>query len=108
LWLIFIYSFYSTAPVSIATTAYQDRLWRDRVGIQTTAAGALRGLQDTRIPMLLSFLAFWVIGLSSGCVLGFVFNFGAIGLWVGQPLGVAVSALVFVWRLHQLMSKLSY
>jgi MATE family multidrug resistance protein len=98
----------NTSVIGLATAMFAISAFSQLFdGIQTTAAGALRGLQDTRIPMLLSFLAFWVIGLSSGCVLGFIFHFGAIGLWIGQSLGVAVSALVFVWRLHQLISKLS-
>jgi multidrug resistance protein, MATE family len=99
----------NVSVISLATAMFTISAFSQLFdGIQTTAAGALRGLQDTRIPMLLSLLAFWVIGLSSGYVLGFVFNFGAIGLWIGQSLGVGVAALVFVWRLHQLMSKLSY
>ena len=43
-------------------------------GVQTTAAGALRGLKDTRIPMLLSFFSFWGIGLATGYLLGFQFR----------------------------------
>jgi MATE family multidrug resistance protein len=74
-------------------------------GVQTTAAGALRGLKDTRIPMLLSFIAFWAIGLTSGYWLGFYFGFGGIGLWLGQLIGVAASAGVFVWRFQILMSR---
>lgn len=72
-------------------------------GVQTTAAGALRGLKDTRIPMLLSFLAFWGIGLTTGYLLGFHLGFGGVGLWVGQLIGVAVSAVFFIWRLQRLM-----
>ncbi len=76
-------------------------------GVQTTAAGALRGLKDTRIPMLLSFIAFWGIGLTSGYWLGFYFGFGGVGLWLGQLIGVAASAGVFVWRFQLLMSRYS-
>lgn len=72
-------------------------------GVQTTAAGALRGLKDTRIPMLLSFLAFWGVGLASGYFLGFRLGFGGVGLWLGQSIGVAVSAGVFIWRFRRLM-----
>ncbi len=75
-------------------------------GVQTTAAGALRGLQDTRVPMLLSFLAFWGIGLFSGYLLGFGLGFGGVGLWWGQLIGVAIAAGLFVWRFHKLMSSL--
>ena len=52
-------------------------------GVQTTAAGALRGLKDTRIPMLLSFFSFWIVGLTTGYLLGFYFGFGGVGCWVG-------------------------
>ncbi|KJH69811.1 MATE family efflux transporter [Aliterella atlantica] len=74
-------------------------------GVQTTAAGALRGLQDTRVPMLLSFLAFWGIGLTCGYLLGFRFGFGGVGLWWGQLIGVAVAAWLFVWRFLRVISS---
>ncbi|NJL60895.1 MAG: MATE family efflux transporter [Methylacidiphilales bacterium] len=73
-------------------------------GVQTTAAGALRGLKDTRIPMLLSFVAFWGFGLGSGYLLGFKFGLDGVGLWIGQAIGVATSAGVFIWRFRQLMA----
>lgn len=74
-------------------------------GVQTTAAGALRGLQDTRIPMVLSFLAFWGCGLASGYLLGFALGFGGIGLWLGQAIGVGVSAGVFLVRFRKLIAR---
>jgi multidrug resistance protein, MATE family len=74
-------------------------------GVQTTAAGALRGLKDTRIPMLLSLLAFWGVGLVSGYLLGFPLGFGGVGLWLGQSIGVSASAGVFIWRFHKLLSS---
>lgn len=77
-------------------------------GVQTTAAGALRGLKDTRIPMLLSFFSFWIIGLTTGYLLGFYFGFGGVGLWLGQLTGVAVSAGAFLWRFRRLMSVSAY
>lgn len=73
-------------------------------GVQATAAGALRGLKDTRIPMLLSFLSFWGIGLAIGYLLGFHLGLGGVGLWLGQLTGVAVSAGAFLWRFRRLMS----
>ena len=74
-------------------------------GVQTTAAGALRGLQDTRVPMLLSLFAFWGVGLVSGYVLGFPLGFGGVGLWWGQLIGVAVAAGLFVARFQKLISS---
>lgn len=70
-------------------------------GVQTTAAGALRGLQDTRIPVLLSLASFWGIGVTSGYILGFSLGWGGIGLWMGQLLGIAMAALFFMLRLRQ-------
>jgi multidrug resistance protein, MATE family len=74
-------------------------------GVQTTAAGALRGLKDTQVPMLLSFIAFWVFGLFSGYFLGFHLGLDGVGLWIGQAIGVGTSAGVFIWRLHRLIAK---
>lgn len=71
-------------------------------GVQRVAMGALYGLQDTRIPMLLSGLAFWGVGLTNGYLLGFPFGFGGVGLWIGQSIGVAVAGVIFVWRFRRL------
>jgi multidrug resistance protein, MATE family len=71
-------------------------------GVQRVAMGALYGLQDTRAPMLLSGVAFWGIGLTSGYLLGFPLGLAGVGLWVGQSVGVAVAGIIFVWRFHRL------
>lgn len=74
-------------------------------GIQRVAMGALYGLQDTRIPMLLSLATFWGVGLTSGYVLGFPLGLGGVGLWIGQSIGVAVAGIIFLWRFHRLTSR---
>ncbi len=71
-------------------------------GTQKIALGALYGLQDTKIPTLLSLIAFWGVGLTSGYLLGFQTNLGGAGLWIGQSIGVAIAALLFVWRFYTL------
>jgi multidrug resistance protein, MATE family len=72
-------------------------------GPQKIIMGALYGLQDTWIPSILSFLAFWGIGLSSGYFLGFHTSLGGNGLWIGQSIGIAISAVMFFWRFHHLV-----
>jgi MATE family multidrug resistance protein len=67
-------------------------------GIQVTAAGALRGLKDTRIPLLIGILAYWGIGLPCGYTLGLVLGFGGVGLWWGFAIGLAVAAGILTWR----------
>jgi MATE family multidrug resistance protein len=74
-------------------------------GIQRLAMGALYGLQDTRVPMLLSGFAFWGVGLTSGYLLGFPLNLQGAGLWIGQSIGVAVAGVIFVWRFHRLTHR---
>lgn len=67
-------------------------------GVQAVSAGALRGLKDTRIPMLIAILAYWCVGLTSGCLLGFKLDLGGVGLWWGLALGLMVAAIVLPWR----------
>ncbi|MEM7591657.1 MAG: MATE family efflux transporter [Cyanobacteria bacterium P01_A01_bin.83] len=56
--------------------------------VQKITYSALQGLQDTRVPVLLSVPAFWVVGLAGGYVLGFVFGLGGTGLWLGQSTAI--------------------
>ncbi|RCJ20067.1 MATE family efflux transporter [Nostoc sp. ATCC 43529] len=73
-------------------------------GVQVTAAGALRGLKDTQIPMLIGIVAYWGIGLSIGYALGIWLGYGAIGLWWGLAIGLASAAIVLTWRFSILQS----
>ncbi|PMB53180.1 MATE family efflux transporter [Fischerella thermalis CCMEE 5201] len=74
-------------------------------GVQKITYGALQGLKDTRVPMLLSFLSYWCIGLSSGYWLGFQLGLGGVGLWLGLLIAVAIAAGTFIWRFQTLTSK---
>jgi multidrug resistance protein, MATE family len=67
-------------------------------GVQTVATGALRGLGETRIPMLANFVAYWLVGLPLGSVLGFTLGWGAPGLWIGLCLGLILVAVSLVWH----------
>jgi multidrug resistance protein, MATE family len=71
-------------------------------GVQKIAYGALQGLQDTRVPMVFSFLSYWCIGLTSGYLLAFRWNLGGVGLWLGLLIAVAIAAVVFIWRFQTL------
>ncbi|WP_254564776.1 MATE family efflux transporter [Oscillatoria sp. HE19RPO] len=73
-------------------------------GMQVVAAGALRGVKDTRIPMLIGFLGYWCIGLCSGYILGLRLNFGGVGLWLGLVLGLAFSGLLLTCRFAYLLT----
>jgi len=70
-------------------------------GMQTIAASALRGQRDTSIPMLLAGVGYWGIGFTGGCLLAFPLGLGAMGLWWGLALGLAVVAGLLTLRLHR-------
>ncbi len=71
-------------------------------GVQTVAAGALRGLNDTKLPLLFSAVSFWGIGFASSYWLAFSAGLGAVGVWIGLSLGLLVYALLLVWRFQEL------
>jgi MATE family multidrug resistance protein len=69
-------------------------------GIQTVSTGALRGLGETRVPMLANLVGYWVLGLPLGLGLCFVLHWGIYGLWIGLTLALIViaSTLLVRWR----------
>lgn len=67
-------------------------------GLQAVAAGALRGLQDTRIPMWIAIFSYWVPGIGVALYLGFVAGWGGTGIWIGLATGLAVAAVLLIWR----------
>ena len=70
-------------------------------GVQVLSAGALRGLKDTRLPMLITIFAYWGVGLPLGAWFGLHLHGRAPGLWVGLILGLGVAALLLAMRLWQ-------
>ncbi|WP_346275324.1 MATE family efflux transporter [Bradyrhizobium sp. 137] len=66
--------------------------------IYTVAWGSLRGLKDTRMPLLFAGIAYWLIGFSLSYVLGLEMDLGAIGIWIGLSIGAAVHAALLVMR----------
>jgi MATE family multidrug resistance protein len=74
-------------------------------GVQTVAAGALRGLNDTRSPLLFALICFWMIGFSACWLLGFTFGYGAVGIWAALSLGIALYAVLLIWRFHALTNR---
>ncbi len=67
-------------------------------GIQVAGLGILRGMEDAKIPTLITFAAYWVIGLPGGYLLGFRLGWGVQGVWVGLMLSLTASAIMLSWR----------
>ena len=67
-------------------------------GAQAVAAGMLRGLYDTRTPMLLALLGYWVLGVPIGAFLAFVLDMEGVGIWIGFVTGLSVVAVLLTLR----------
>lgn len=74
-------------------------------GIQVIAAGALRGLQDTTIPMVIGIVAYWGVGFSVSYLAAFRWGLEGVGLWWGLAMGLAIAAVSFTYRFHRLCKR---
>lgn len=74
-------------------------------GVQVVVLGALRGLQDVKIPMYITFVAYWIVGFPISYYLGKHTELGAIGIWVGLLAGLTTAALFLYIRFHKLTNK---
>jgi len=74
-------------------------------GAQVIAGGALRGLKDTRVPLLVGAVGYWAIGFPAGWLLAFPLGLGAAGLWWGLALGLAAVAVPLALRFHRLTAS---
>jgi MATE family multidrug resistance protein len=76
-------------------------------GIQSIAVGALRGMKDTRIPLLFAAISYWVIGFWLSYLLGFWTTLGAVGVWFGLSIGTVIYATLLVLRFRLLARRLA-
>lgn len=75
-------------------------------GVQTTTAGALRGMNDTRVPLLFATISYWLIGFASAYAIAFWAGLGAAGVWIGLSLGTGVYAILLILRFRRLARRL--
>jgi MATE family multidrug resistance protein len=67
-------------------------------GLQVSALGALRGYKDTRMPMLIAFIGYWVVGIGGGILLAYVLDVKGPGVWWGLAVGLAASGTMLLLR----------
>jgi multidrug resistance protein, MATE family len=75
-------------------------------GLQVAGSGALRGLKDTKIPMLITTFAYWGIGMPLGYLLGITWGGGPRGLWIGFICGLATAGILLNRRFHRVTRRL--
>ena len=73
--------------------------------MQVMALGLLRGLQDTRVPMALAAVSYWVIGVPASYVLAFPMGHGGVGLWLGLVIGLIAAGASLMLRFWALAPK---
>ncbi|GGH05171.1 MATE family efflux transporter [Pedobacter zeae] len=69
-------------------------------GTQVVGLGVLRGMGDVNIPTIITFLAYWVVGIPIGYLLGFHFGLGVNGIWYGLTLGLLTASVLLFLRLQ--------
>jgi len=74
-------------------------------GIQVTALGMLRGLQDVKIPSIITFIAYWLITIPLGYFLCVTLRMGAFGMWIALGLGLTISAFMLVKRFLDMSAR---
>ena len=67
-------------------------------GAQVIGAGMLRGLHDTRWPLIFALVGYWGVGLGIGAWLAFAADWKGVGIWVGLAAGLAAVAILMLWR----------
>ena len=72
---------------------------------QVIALGLLRGLQDTTVPMIYAFVAYWIVGLPLAYILGFPMGYGGQGIWAGLAIGLAGAGLALILRYRTLSAR---
>jgi MATE family multidrug resistance protein len=72
---------------------------------QVMSLGILRGLQDTRVPMIMAAVSYWGLGMPAAYALGFPLGFGVVGVWIGLVLGLAGAAALLFLRFWALAGR---
>ena len=74
-------------------------------GVQTVAAGALRGLNDTRVPLLLAAVSYWMVGFPVAYVAAILLDYGAVGVWIGLSCATGLYAALLILRFRALAPR---
>lgn len=72
---------------------------------QSVAVGLLRGVKDVKVPTLYVAMAYWVIGIPTGCIMAFYFDMGAAGMWIGFVAGLTFSSILLNRRFGRLVKR---
>ena len=74
-------------------------------GVQVVALGVLRGIEDVKVPTLVTLMAYWILGLPLGYVLAFHLGFEEKGIWYGLLIGLTITAVMLFYRFNSFSKK---
>lgn len=74
-------------------------------GVQVVGLGVLRGMEDVRLPTIVTLMAYWVFGLPLGYLFAFPLGMGEQGIWYGLLIGLSVTAVLLFYRFHKLSNR---
>ena len=77
-------------------------------GLQASGLGLLRGIQDVQMPFLLALISYWIFGIGSGYILGFIFNIGSIGIWLGMVIGLTFASISLILRFYLKINSINF
>ncbi len=99
---------YTDEPAVLELAAYLlifGAMFEISDGVQSSSIGALRGLKDTRVPMLSCALSYWLLGAPLGYWLSMHGGWGAAGIWIGLIAGLTLAAVLHNWRFNALTRR---
>lgn len=101
-WIVAMYTSQEDVARLAVNLLFLAAIFQLADALQGSAAGALRGLKDTRLPMLYCVIAYWVVGLPLGWYLAFRLVWGPAGMWIGIIAGLSLAALMLSTRFHKI------
>ncbi|HEX8327011.1 MAG TPA: MATE family efflux transporter [Hymenobacter sp.] len=100
-WVPYVYITDPQVVAQAATLLLVAALFQVSDGLQVVGLGALRGLEDVKVPSVVALLAYWAVALPLGYFLGFKLHFGAPGVWTGLLVGLTIVAGVLLVRFRR-------
>ena len=104
-WIIMIYTKDPEVFEMAVILLFMAAIFQLSDGLQVGALGALRGLKDTRIPMITNIFSYLMVGIPAAYLLGIHWEYGPVGLWTGIIVGLSLAALLHNLRFHLLTKK---
>lgn len=77
-------------------------------GVQAVGLGVLRGLQDVKVPTIITFVSYWLIAIPTGYFFAFELNWGVNGIWYALSLGLTIAGVLNMWRFNRLSKKIIF